>query len=133
MKKLYIERFYLNRGRRRIPYDCTYHPAIEGCRTDTHLRGTDDEAQVAAFCKKVTEQTYPDRDSPYEAIKCNYHRHKSINLRLVVIVPDKQGYSCECYDKFEGYDKDVIHNGHFYKLGEMAHIQLLRLHVGASA
>lgn len=49
MKKLYIERFYLNRGQRRIPYDCTYHPAIEGCRTDTHLRGTAAGAQVAAF------------------------------------------------------------------------------------
>ena len=32
MKKLYIERFYLNRGQRRIPYDCTYHPEM---RTET--------------------------------------------------------------------------------------------------
>ena len=29
MMKLYIERFYLNRGQRRIPYDCTYHPFLD--------------------------------------------------------------------------------------------------------
>jgi hypothetical protein len=29
----------------------------------------------------------------------------------VVVVPDKQGYACESYDEFEGYDKDVLHNG----------------------
>ncbi len=32
-------------------------------------------------------------------------------LSLVVIVPDEQGYARECYDKFKGYDKDVLHNG----------------------
>ena len=32
-------------------------------------------------------------------------------LSLVVIVPDEQGYSCKSQDEFEGYDKDVLHNG----------------------
>jgi hypothetical protein len=33
------------------------------------------------------------------------------SLRLVVIVPDEQGDSCDNYDKFDGYDNDVLHNG----------------------
>ena len=46
----------------------------------------------------------------------------------MVIIPDEQGDACEGDDKFEGYNKDILHNGNgFYKLGEMAHIQLSRL------
>ena len=30
---------------------------------------------------------------------------------LVVVVPDEQGYACKSQDEFEGYDKDVLHNG----------------------
>ncbi len=51
-----------------------------------------------------------------------------IGLRLVVVVSDEQGYARESQDEFEGDDEDVLHNGNgFYKLGEMAHIQLSRL------
>ena len=25
--------------------------------------------------------------------------------------PDEQGYACKSQDEFEGYDKDVLHNG----------------------
>ena len=48
----------------------------------------------------------------------------------MVVVPDKQGDACEGDDTFEGYDKDVLHDGYFYRLGEMAHIQLSRLWLG---
>jgi len=45
----------------------------------------------------------------------------------MVVVPDNQGYAYESQDKFNGYNKDVLHNGNgFYKLGEMAQIQLLK-------
>ena len=30
----------------------------------------------------------------------------------MVVVPDKQGYPRKGYDKFEGYNKDVLHNGY---------------------
>ncbi len=49
---------------------------------------------------------------------------------LVVIIPDKQGYARESQDEFEGDDEDVLHDGNFYKLGEMAHIQLSKLWLG---
>ncbi len=29
----------------------------------------------------------------------------------MIIIPDKQGDTCECQDEFEGNDKDVLHNG----------------------
>ena len=29
----------------------------------------------------------------------------------MVVVPDKQSYACKSQDEFEGYDKDVLHNG----------------------
>ena len=32
-------------------------------------------------------------------------------LSLVVIVPDEQGYAYKSQNEFEGYDKDVLHNG----------------------
>jgi hypothetical protein len=31
---------------------------------------------------------------------------------LMVVVPDEQGHACEGDDKFEGNDKDVLHNGY---------------------
>ena len=34
-----------------------------------------------------------------------------VDSGLVVIVPDEQGHACEGYDKFEDYNKDVLHNG----------------------
>ena len=34
----------------------------------------------------------------------------------MVVVPDKQGYACKSQDEFEGYDKDVLHNGNFYNV-----------------
>ena len=29
----------------------------------------------------------------------------------MVVISDEQGYTCESQDKFEGYDKYVLHNG----------------------
>ena len=29
----------------------------------------------------------------------------------MVVISDEQGYACESQDKFEGYDKCVLHNG----------------------
>ena len=28
----------------------------------------------------------------------------------MIIIPDEQGYARECYDKFKGYDKDILHS-----------------------
>ena len=32
------------------------------------------------------------------------------SLSLMVVVPDKQGYTHKGYDEFYGNDKDVLHN-----------------------
>ena len=32
----------------------------------------------------------------------------------MVVVPDEQGYACEIKDEFEGYDKDILHNGNVF-------------------
>jgi len=31
----------------------------------------------------------------------------------MIVVPDKQGNACESQDEFEGYDKNIQHNGMF--------------------
>ena len=36
--------------------------------------------------------------------------HGLDSLRLMVLVPDEQGYARECYDEFKGYDKDILHS-----------------------
>ena len=38
-------------------------------------------------------------------------RQGRARLRLVVVVPDKQGYASEGQQKLEGYDENVYHNG----------------------
>ncbi len=50
----------------------------------------------------------------------------------MIVIPDEQGNTYDSQDKFEGNNKDILHNGRFYKLGEMVQIQLLRLHLGES-
>ena len=32
------------------------------------------------------------------------------SLRLVVIVPDEQGYAYKSQNEFKGYDKDILHS-----------------------
>ena len=42
--------------------------------------------------------------------RCFILRFGKDSLRLMIIIPDEQGYARECYDKFKGYDKDILHS-----------------------
>ena len=46
-----------------------------------------------------------------EPVTCfTYFRARKNNLRLVVIVPDEQGYDYKNQNEFKGYNKDILHS-----------------------